>query len=538
MTAEVNQVACEKTKSIQKITNQMKMLALNALIESSRAGAQGAGFAVVAQEVRNVGQQVETIARELESQLTNRTGNLMTSIAQMADRSRGERMVDLSLNAIELIDRNLYERTCDVRWWATDSAVVDCAAAPDAAAVAHVSERLAVILGAYTVYLDLWLCDLDGNVLANGRADRFNVVGQNVASTKWFRAARALRSGDDYAAGDVECQPLLGNAQVATYCASVRAGGKANGKPTGVLAIHFDWEPQARAIVQGVRVGAADKARVLLVDSNFRVIAASDGQGLLTERVSLPLEGRRSGFYQDRSGALIAFHATPGYETYKGLGWFGVIQAGAGIGAREVQHPSLSAMPPKSLATMSQSPLASKSYFWCGPYSVGRATKAVFRPILLRGFQVAVVGGDHHHLLRRQAEQFRRAEIGFRIGLVVLEQFRRHDEVPRQAGELRHVGQQRDVAVGERRDDVFLLQPRQPRHAVRPRMQAVPAHGEVVQIGLAQSLDRKLRDQLFQRSAGAAYPGSDSRARDACAPRPSRPCRRRASRRPTRSSRP
>ena len=169
LTAEVNQVACEKTKSIQKITNQMKMLALNALIESSRAGAQGAGFAVVAQEVRNVGQQVETIARELESQLTNRTGNLMTSIAQMADRSRGERMVDLSLNAIELIDRNLYERTCDVRWWATDSAVVDCAAAPDAAAAAHVSERLAVILGAYTVYLDLWLCDLNGNVVASGR---------------------------------------------------------------------------------------------------------------------------------------------------------------------------------------------------------------------------------------------------------------------------------------------------------------------------------------------------------------------------------
>src|SRR5882724_11273447 len=149
LTAEVNQVACDKTKSIQHITNQMKMLALNALIESSRAGAQGAGFAVVAQEVRAVGQQVETIARELESQLTKRTGNLMQSMEQMTERARGERMVDLSLNAIELIDRNLYERTCDVRWWATDSAVVDCAANPDETAVAHVSERLAVILGAY-----------------------------------------------------------------------------------------------------------------------------------------------------------------------------------------------------------------------------------------------------------------------------------------------------------------------------------------------------------------------------------------------------
>jgi hypothetical protein len=329
LTAEVNQIACEKTKSIQHITNQMKMLALNALIESSRAGAQGAGFAVVAQEVRAVGQQVETIAKELETQLTKRTGNLMQSIEQMTERARGERMVDLSLNAIELIDRNLYERTCDVRWWATDSAVVDCAASPEAAAVSHVSERLAVILGAYTVYLDLWLCDLDGNVLASGRADKFNVKGHNVAGTKWFRDARGLRSGDDYVAGDVERQPLLGDAQVATYCASVRADGKANGKPLGVLAIHFNWESQARAIVQGVRVGAADRARVLLVDSNLRVIAASDGQGLLSERVSLKLDGNRSGFYHDHAGTLVAFHATPGYETYKGLGWYGVILSAA-----------------------------------------------------------------------------------------------------------------------------------------------------------------------------------------------------------------
>ena len=175
LTAEVNQIACEKTKSIQQITNQMKMLALNALIESSRAGAQGAGFAVVAQEVRSVGQQVEAIARDLESQLTKRTGNLVNSMERMAQRSRGERMVDLSLNAIELIDRNLYERTCDVRWWATDSAVVDCAATAEAAAAAHASERLAVILSAYTVYLDLWLCDLDGNVIANGRSDKFSL---------------------------------------------------------------------------------------------------------------------------------------------------------------------------------------------------------------------------------------------------------------------------------------------------------------------------------------------------------------------------
>jgi hypothetical protein len=324
LTAEIDQIACEKTQSIQQITNQMKMLALNALIESSRAGAHGAGFAVVAQEVRGVGQKVETIARELESQLTRRTANLIQSIQQMTERSRGERMVDLALNAIELIDRNLYERTCDVRWWATDSAVVDCAADSSSANVSHVAERLAVILRAYTVYLDLWLCDLDGNVLASARSDRYTVNGANVAATRWFSDALKLRSGDDYVAGDIERQPLLGNAPVATYCASVREGGNANGKPIGVLAIHFDWETQARAIVEGIRVDD-DKARVLLVDSKLRIIAASDGRGLLTERVPLTQNGSRSGVYTDPSGTQLAFHVTPGYETYRGLGWFGVI---------------------------------------------------------------------------------------------------------------------------------------------------------------------------------------------------------------------
>jgi len=324
LTAEVDQTAREKAKSIQQITNQMKMLALNALIESSRAGAHGAGFAVVAQEVRSVGQRVETISKELETQLTRRTANLMQSIEKMTERARGERMVDLALNAIELIDRNLYERTCDVRWWATDSAVVDCAADPSPANASHVSSRLAVILRAYTVYLDLWLCDLDGKVLASARADRYDVKGASVAAMPWFSEALKLRSGDDYFAGDIERQPLLGDAPVATYCASVREGGNANGKPLGVLAIHFDWETQARAIVQGVRVDDA-KARVLLVDSKFRVIASSDGQGLLSERVPLQQNGGRSGVYKDVSGLQVAFHLTPGYETYGGLGWFGVI---------------------------------------------------------------------------------------------------------------------------------------------------------------------------------------------------------------------
>lgn len=329
LTDQVQRVANDKTGRIQQITAQTKMLALNALIEATRAGEYGHGFSVVAQEMRAIGTEVETLARELEIQLTGRIGELQKAVGAMAVKAQDERLVDLALNAVELIDRNLYERTCDVRWWATDAAVIACAADPADAAVAYASQRLGVILSAYTVYLDLWLCDLDGRILANGRPDRYpHVRGQSVVGERWFQEAVRLPDGDAYACADVRQEPRLGDAQVATFMASVREGGACQGRPIGVLAIHFDWEPQARAIVEGVRVAPEDKAhtRVLLIDAHRRVLASSDQKGILTEVVGIDTGGRQNGVARDaRSGSVQAYHRTPGYETYLGQGWYGLI---------------------------------------------------------------------------------------------------------------------------------------------------------------------------------------------------------------------
>jgi len=313
---------------IQDITGRMRILALNALIEAARAGEHGRGFSVVAGEVRSVSTQIADVASELQQSLGGRIDALKEATEQMAAQARADRLVDLALNAIEIADRNLYERTCDVRWWATDAAVVDCAAGPTPGAVEYASKRLGVILSSYTVYLDLWLCDLAGRIIANGRPDRYRVVGAQVGHEPWYARGRDLRSGDDYAVADIDACALLKGAQVATYVASVREGGDAHGKPIGVLAVHFDWEPQSRAIVQGVRLTPeeASRTRVMLVDAKRRIIAASDGRGILTSDFPLMAEGRPSGSYTDPSGRLVAFHVTPGYETYRGLGWYGVIE--------------------------------------------------------------------------------------------------------------------------------------------------------------------------------------------------------------------
>lgn len=314
--------------SIQSITRRMKFLALNALIEASHAGEKGAGFSVVAQEVRAVAGEVEHLASTLGDNISNGVDDLTKAVDRLTDEAQATRYVDLALNAVELIDRNLYERTCDVRWWATDSAVVSCAADGTPAAVAYAEERLGVILSAYTVYLDLWLCDLQGRVVAHGRPERYpRVRGTSVHGEAWFREALALRNGDAFVAADVRREAALDGAQVATYCASVREDGRVDGRPLGVLAIHFDWQPQARAIVEGVRLGLSERerTRVMLLDAGNRVIACSRGQGVLSEVFPLRTGGQSHGSYRDEAGRLVAFHATPGYETYRGLGWRGVI---------------------------------------------------------------------------------------------------------------------------------------------------------------------------------------------------------------------
>lgn len=331
-------IAAAKAQAIRSITGQTRILALNATIEAARAGEAGRGFSVVAQEVKAVSQAVERLAVEMQSELTAALDALRAVGARMAEEVRGGRLVDLALNAIEIMDRNLYERTCDVRWWATDSAVVEAVADPASARLALAEKRLGVILSAYTVYLDLWLCSAEGRVVAHGRPDRHESVrGLDVSQEPWFTAALATASGDDYAVADVSACPALGGAAVATYATAVREGGEVQGRPLGVLGIHFDWAPQARAVVEGVRLSPeeATRSRVLLLDANDRVIAASDGVGVLRE--SFPLEAPRgapSGTYRDRAGRTVAFHRTPGYETYRGLGWAGVIvQAPRGANA-------------------------------------------------------------------------------------------------------------------------------------------------------------------------------------------------------------
>ena len=307
-----------------------RLLALNASIEAARAGTAGVGFAVVASEVKAVSQKITQVVTELQDQLEPRLHAVNHLGSSLIARLRGTRLADLSLNLIEIIDRNLYERSCDVRWWATDSAVVGCVTQPEnAAAAEYCSRRLGVILDSYTVYLDLWVVDLTGTVRATGRPQRFpGSHGASVADQSWFQQALATEDGTQFAVADIAQCPALDRQLVATYAAAIREGGETHGRPVGVLAIFFDWQAQSRTVVEGVRFTEDERrsSRALILDRNRRVIAASDGIGVLHETYPLQTASQALGSYADGEGRVVGFALTPGYETYRGLGWYGVVE--------------------------------------------------------------------------------------------------------------------------------------------------------------------------------------------------------------------
>lgn len=317
---------------INLLNKQTRMLSFNAQIEAARSAAAGTTFQVVALAMRDLSGAIADVAESVTAN-TQATSTELESISNvLATQVRGTRLSDLAMTNIDLIDRNLYERSCDCRWWATDSSLVSALTQRNEEAYRFASKRMGVILNAYTVYFDLVLADLSGNVVANGRPEQFQSKNSNHANAEWFRTAMATDNGEQFGFQSVTESALVNGQRALVYSAGVRKDGDVRGELIGVLGIVFNWDALAQTIVCNTPLPSEEKqrTRVCIIDSSGLLLADSHNQQL-HETLQFPelisLLGTKKHYIDaginDRR-YCVAHAKSQGFETYA-TGWHSLI---------------------------------------------------------------------------------------------------------------------------------------------------------------------------------------------------------------------
>jgi chemotaxis signal transduction protein len=307
--------------------------------------------------------------------------------------------------AIDILDRNLYERSNDCRWWALDPLLCGLLAQPQPDSQREaMSARLRAINDLYTVYDSLLLFDAEGMVVAVSRPHAEQWLGRRL-DAPWRQQAVALRDAERYAVSEFVADDLYGGRPTWIYATPLQDGG---GRVAGGIAVVFDSAPQLAAILEAARPPKVGQACTLFVDAGGGVIASSDPRWLPGSRIGVPPDllaeavatasGAARLVLLDGQVMAVGARASSGYREYRGsagaegqaalalvcvpLGAWNGGAAVAGQQAASASAPAMSASQPQPADGAERLEIAS---FHVGSYLLGVAASSVVEAIPFGG---------------------------------------------------------------------------------------------------------------------------------------------------------
>lgn len=237
-------------------------------------------------------------------------------VEQIAATHLNNHQCDLAARAqvaIDILVRNLFERTADVGFIATDGPLVAYTQAPDQTSAAKLYARLQEYRAKYTVYDDILVLDASAQILL-GLQPR---ASRKTAQPHWWQQAMASTGYiESYAVSDLF--PATGPALV--YAHRIES---ASGQVCGAVVLKFDLQSELRSIFKALLPAISHMALVIL-DELQRVVACSD-PALFSELEKLPIyknEPDAPTIFKHQGGEYLLAHChTRGYQGYAGPGW-------------------------------------------------------------------------------------------------------------------------------------------------------------------------------------------------------------------------
>jgi hypothetical protein len=302
------------------INADLGLLVLNGQIASARKNA--AEFMPVLEAIKQVGADITHI-------FTSSVTSLQEVTVLSSHLNNAGFLASL---AVDIMDRNLYERANDCRWWALTSAFRRHLGNPDISETdkRQFSAILTYINNLYTVYTNLYLYDLRGEILAVSNPREAMIVGTQAEDSTGFRDALREADSQYYNVSNFLPSALYGNRPTYIYNAAIVALDDTH-KVIGGIGIVFDSEPQFSAMLAEILPKNADgspitnsfaaftdrKANILSIENN---ISHRVGEKLPVDDVYLKLRnGETSSSLIKYSGRnyVLGVAVSKGYREFK-----------------------------------------------------------------------------------------------------------------------------------------------------------------------------------------------------------------------------
>jgi hypothetical protein len=311
-------------REIQRNKGDIQLISINGIILATDLGKAGTSFIPIFDQITTTGNSTTGKMEELLSEMSS----------DMLEQNL-KALENFSKQAIDLIDRNLFERAADVRWWSTDHAFWEALQEGSEEKFEEAAKRLGIINASYTMYRDLVIADSNGRIVANSKSEnRDKLKRMNVSEQSWFRQGMQIARSVQFGVQDV-CDSDLENEETSLiYCGGILENGQREGKVLGVLGILFDWENLVHPILEGclprIKGEVVDGGVAFYVNEEHRVIASTDSENFkIGQVVNLPSENLNLEAGESASGIfttndkkyIIGSSRTQGYREYKGLGW-------------------------------------------------------------------------------------------------------------------------------------------------------------------------------------------------------------------------